>query len=78
MSLKWENYWEIAEALNDAYTDIDLSSLDDDTLLKMITELPGFEDTPAPAGKYDLDAVMTSWINLAYPEESDTVPSTEI
>lgn len=75
MSLSWEKYWEIAEALNEAHPTQDLIHLNDEQLLKMIVALPDFDDEPVPPSVKDLEAVLTCWTELDAPEGQEKVPS---
>lgn len=69
MALRWENYCEIADALNEAYPEQPLLDLGDDELLKMVTTLPGFEDTATPTDERVLPAIWNRWVSIAYPDD---------
>lgn len=69
MGLRWENYCEIADALNEAYPEQPLLDLGDDELLKMVTSLPDFEDAATPADERALSAIWNRWVSVAYPDD---------
>lgn len=75
MSLSWEKYWEIAEALNAVHPTQDLIHLKDEDLLKMIVALPDFDDEPVPPSSKDLEAVLTCWTELDDPEPQEKIPA---
>lgn len=74
MSLSFEKYWEIAEALNEAHPTQPLLNLEEGKLYEMIKALPDFDDDTAPTSG-DLHSVWVSWTDLAYPEEAEKIPS---
>ena len=78
MSLSWEKYWEIAEALNKAHPTQDLIHLNDENLLKMIVALPDFDDEPVPPSPKDLEAVLTCWTELDNPEAPEKIPASAL
>jgi len=71
MALRWENYPEIADALNEAYPDQPLLDLSDEELIKLVTSLPDFADTPVPEDERAITAVWNRWVAIAYPDDND-------
>lgn len=74
MSLSWDKYWEIAEALSEAYPDQPLLDLEEDELHELIKALPDFDDDKAPTSG-DLHSVWVSWTDIVNPEEPEKIPS---
>ena len=72
MGLRWENYCEIADALNEAFPEQPLLDLGDEELLKMVTSLPEFEDTSVPQGERVLPAIWNRWVSVAYPDDDSS------
>ena len=77
MALKWSDPEELAEALEKLYPETDLSVLEHDELRKMVAGVKGFDDKSEPDAD-DLEAVINTWINIQFPEESERVKSGDI
>lgn len=78
MTLKWENYSELANRLSETYPQTDLSDISYAEVTKMITSLSDFDDALIAPDEGILDAILTCWTDIEYPEENDNVPASDI
>ena len=66
--MHWEDYCDIADALNEAYPDKSLKDLGKDELVRLVKSLPDFDDAAEPT-EMVLDAIWNRWVYVAYPED---------
>lgn len=64
MGLKWNDYMEIAEALDARHPDANRIGLETKDILKMVRDLPDFEDEPLPPSTDYADAILYAWMSL--------------
>lgn len=67
MALAWDDAEEIAEALLEAYPDLDPLELSFPRLHKMICDLPGFADDPEASTEGKLEAIQMAWYEQVKP-----------
>jgi FeS assembly protein IscX len=65
MGLSWANQTAIAAALVEAYPDMDRLSLKHEDVLRLILDLPGFNDRPVPPQPVCLSHILWTWMRLA-------------
>lgn len=75
MTLKWENYGDIADALEASYPEEDLVNIDRSRLLDLVHKLPEFDDAAEPQDKELIDAVLYAWIGAGSPPDEERAPS---
>ena len=61
MALRWSDIEDIGLALFEKYPDLDPLTVRFTDLLKMITEIPDFEDDPKLCNEKKLEAIQMSW-----------------
>ena len=62
MKLKWTDSLVIAEALADAYPDVDPRYVRFTDLMAWVIQLHDFDDKPQHAGEKVLEAIQMAWI----------------
>lgn len=67
MALRWKDYCDIADALNEAYPDMALTDMPDGELVRLVKSLPDFADDAEP-DETVLSAIWNRWVYVAYPE----------
>ena len=67
MALRWKDYCEIADALNEAYPDQALTDMKDEELIRLVKTLSDFDD-PSDPDETVLGAIWNRWVYVAYPE----------
>ena len=77
MALRWSDTEKLAEALEQLYPETDLSVLEHDELRKMVAGVKGFDDATEPDDD-DMEAVISTWINIQFPEEAERAKSGDI
>jgi FeS assembly protein IscX len=65
MSLKWQNFREIGEALYDKFPDLDPKTVRFTDLHRWVCELDGFDDDPAASNEKILEAILLVWLDEA-------------
>ncbi len=65
MKLDWDNFGDIAVALEDQYAGEDLVNINEKKLLKLILSLPEFSGSAEPKDEHVLDDVLSAWNRLA-------------
>lgn len=68
MALHWEDYCDIADALNAAYPDKALTDMKNEELIRLVKALPDFKDDGEP-NDLTLSAIWNRWVYVAYPED---------
>ena len=77
--MKWTDCSKIAQALQAKYPATDLGKISDAQLLEKVVSLNGFDDTPTPANKNCIPAILNAWIAQMYPnEESERYSSADL
>lgn len=71
MKLTWDDAEEIAEALSEAYPDIDPLTLSFPKLHRMITGLADFADNPEASTEGKLEAIQMAWYEMWKEEHAD-------
>ena len=61
--MKWTDTVRIAEALCDAYPDVDPKTVRFTDLHKWVCKLDGFDDDPARSGEKILEAIQMAWMD---------------
>lgn len=77
MSLQWENYGDIADALYETYPETDLINITNKDVVKMVNALPDFKDKQEPDDKELIDAVIYAWIGIETPAGEDITHSND-
>ena len=77
MALKWSDIEDLAQALEQLYPETDLSVLEHDELRRMVAGIKGFDDASEPDDD-DMEAVISTWINIQFPEEAERAKSGDI
>lgn len=62
--MKWIHVEDIAEALEEAYPEMDVLSLRFTMLRKLVLDLDGFEDEPSKCNEKILEVIQANWINI--------------
>lgn len=65
--LKWTSIQEIALALAEAHTDVDVQHLRFTDLHRWVTELDGFVDDPKKSNEKILEAIQMAWLDEIEP-----------
>ncbi|MCK5296732.1 MAG: Fe-S cluster assembly protein IscX [Alphaproteobacteria bacterium] len=77
MSLQWENYGDIAEALHESYPETGLINITNKEVIRMVNALPDFKDKQEPDDKELIDAVVYAWIGIETPPDEDITHSND-
>lgn len=64
MTLSWENYGAVADALDAKYPNEDLINIEGSRLIELVNTLEDFEDESTPKDKELVKAVHYAWIGL--------------
>ncbi|MBA4249683.1 MAG: Fe-S assembly protein IscX [Candidatus Puniceispirillum sp.] len=64
MTLKWIDTEDIAEALNDAFPDINVLSIRFTDLWQWVQSLKDFSDSPEKCNEKILEAIQAEWIKI--------------
>lgn len=67
MALRWKDYCDIADALNEVYPDMALTDMPNEELIRLVKSLPEFADDADP-DETVLGAIWNRWVYVAYPE----------
>ena len=65
MTLNWENYGALADALDAKYPSEDLINIEDKRLVELVNTLDDFEDDAFPENKELIKAVHYAWLVLS-------------
>ncbi len=60
--MKWTDVTDIAIELADAHPGVDPTRVNFVDLMRMVMELPGFEDNEKHCGEKVLEAIQAAWI----------------
>ena len=60
--MKWTDITEIAVALADKHIDTDPTYIRFTDLMKLVTDLDDFEDTPAHCNEKILESIQAAWL----------------
>jgi len=63
MSLKWTDVLDIAIELDEAYPDVDPTTVNFVDLMNWVLALPGFDDAREHCGERILEAIQAAWID---------------
>jgi FeS assembly protein IscX len=69
MSLKWENYSEIAEKLEEKFSDADLLNISNEEIDEMVNSLEDFSDAKSSDNEDIYLAIITVWTEIRYKDE---------
>lgn len=64
MTMDWDNYLEVAQALDKRYPDADRMNLSAEELVPMITALSDFTGETTPPDDEAVNDILMAWINL--------------
>ena len=62
MNLKWIDVLDIAIELDEAYPDVDPTTVNFVDLMNWVMALPDFDDVEAHCGEKILEAIQAAWI----------------
>jgi len=69
--LNWNEYWKIAEYLENAFPETDVLNLSRKDALQLVRQIPNFSDTSTPSDTL-VDSLIYSWLDLRNGTEGDT------
>ena len=64
MTLNWENYGAVADALEAKYPNEDLINIENKRLVELVNALEDFEDEAFPENQELVKAVHYAWLGL--------------
>lgn len=68
--MDWEDWHEIAKALEEKYPDASISGLDmsNSELIEKVLSLPGFIGEKEPEDELDVKFIREEWVSIRMPE----------